>query len=123
MEFVQARAMDTVDATSRRGWHVLFVTASALAVVHASDSTPGIVSLYHVAHIGACHEHVRSSRILLIVFAFNHFHELLVLRAGQNHPVALAARHIELLQNVREWHGGVSYLADLAKLLSYYGLI
>ena len=46
-----------------------------------------------------------------------------MLRAGQNHAVALAARHIELLQNVREWHGGVSYLADLAKLLSYYGLI
>ena len=123
MEFVQARAVDTIDSASRRGWHVLFVTASALTVVHASDSTSGIGRLYHVAHIGACHEHVRSSGILLIVFAFNHFHELLVLRAGQNHAVALAARHIELLQNVGERHGGVSYLADLAKLLSYYGLI
>jgi len=43
MEFVQARAVDTIDSTSRRGRHVLFVTASALTVVHASDSTSGIV--------------------------------------------------------------------------------
>jgi len=43
MEFVQARAVDTIDSASRRGWHVLFVTASALTVVHASDSTSGIV--------------------------------------------------------------------------------